>query len=338
MKSTETLALTHLTNQRFRSFSEAVDSVLGALEETIPGTMMLGQLDPAEELCRVIEVRGTRVYLERGVTLPLAGVTPDGSARSGGDGAPDVPIDGGLDREFLRSLSVESWLAMPLEMSDGTIVGTLCALDPDAETYRRDHLVMLRVAARLLSYEWESVSRRAELRRLKEHVRDVENSDADTGLPNRESFLESLDREWRLTARGSVQSVLLACHVSVDAPQDGLGGTISTLALKDAAEILSATARSTDYVGRTGTMDLAAILVGCHGLEGAQAFVRRFRAAVERVTQGRAAPISTFCSLQVLAESPSAGEALEDAERDARDTSAANPTGGWPLDTGRTHE
>jgi GGDEF domain-containing protein len=338
MESTETLALTQLTNQRFRSFSEAVDSVLGALEETIPGTVMLGQLDPAEELCRVIDVRGTSIHLQRGMTLPLAAVTADENTGSEGDGAPGVPIDGGLDREFLRSLSVEAWLAMPLEMSDGSIIGTLCALDTDTETYRRDHLVMLGVAARLLSYEWEGVSSRAELQRLRERVRDVQSSDADTGLPNRERFLDLLDREWRLTARGSVQSVLVACHVSVDEPQGGLGETMDTLALKDAAEVLSATARSTDHVGRTGKMDLAAILVGCHGVEGAQAFAQRFRAGVKRVTHGRAMPVSAFCSMQDLAESPSAGEALEHAERVARDTSAANPTRGSALNTGRTHE
>lgn len=328
MESTETLALTQLTNHRFRSFSEAIDSVLGALEETIPGTVMLGQLDPADELCRVIDVRCASVHLQRGMTLPLAAVMADEHTGSAGDGAPGAPIDGELDREFLRSLSVEAWLAMPLEMSDGSIVGTLCALDTDTETYSSDHLVMLGVAARLLSYEWENVSRRAELRRLKERVRDVQNSDADTGLPNRESFVDLLDREWRLTARGSVQSVLVACHVSVDAPQDGSGERMATLALKDVAEVLSGTTRSTDHVGRTGTMDLAAILVGCHGVEGAQAFLRRFQAGVKRVTHGRATPISAFCSMQALADSPSAGGALVHAERVARDASVASPTGG----------
>lgn len=328
MESTETRALTHLTNHRFRSFSEAVDSVLGALQEAIPGTVMLGQLNAAEELCRVIDVRGTSIHIQRGMTLPLAGVTADESNGSEGDGTHGVAVNGGLDREFLRSLSVGTSLEVPLEMTDGSIVGTLCALDTDTDAYRRDHLAMLGVAARLLSYEWESVSRRAELRRLKERVRDVQSSDADTGLPNREHFLDLLDREWRLTARGSVQSILVACHVRVDAPQDGLGETTATLALKDAAEVLSGTARSTDHVGRTGRMDLAAILVGCHGAEGAQAFIRRFQAAIERVTNGRAAPISAFCSMRALAESPSAGEALEHAERIARNTSTAKATGG----------
>lgn len=324
MESTETVALTHLTNRRFRSFSEAVDSVLGVLDEAIPGTVMLGRLDPAEELCRVTEIRGASNYLKRGMTLPLAAFTADGNAGSEGNGNPGVPSEVELDSGFLRSLSVKAWLARPLELSDGSIVGTLCALNTDTDPYRPDHLAMLGVAARLLSYEWENVTRRAELRRLRERVRDTQSSDGDTGLPNRESFLGVLEREWRLTARGSVESVLVACHISLDGAEGGLGETMAILALKDTAEVLSGTTRSTDHVGRTGAMDLAAILVGCHGLEGAEAFVRRFRAGVERVTQGQAVPVSASCSMLTLAESPSAADALEHAERVAHDKSAAD--------------
>src|SRR5262249_46421266 len=148
MDTTDALALTQLTNQRFRSFSEAVDSVLGALAETIPGTVMLAQLEPAEELCRVIEVRGENVLLHRGTTVPLASITAHEDSGSRGDGVPSVPVDGELDGEFLRSLSVAAWLAVPLEMSDGSIVGTLCALDTKGDAHRSDHLVLLGVGAR----------------------------------------------------------------------------------------------------------------------------------------------------------------------------------------------
>jgi GGDEF domain-containing protein len=334
MESSETATLTQLTNQRFRSFSEAVESVLATLEETIPGTVMLGQLDPAEELCRVVDLRGTSISLERGMTLPLAAAAADENGGSGSDGLPDVPVEGRLDREFLGSLSVEACLAIPLEMTDGSIVGTLCALDTAADSYSHDHLAILAVAARLLGYEWDSVRRRVELQRLNERLREVDGSDADTGLLNRESFLDCLDREWRLTERGSVESVLMVCQVRVEAPAGGLGETMATLALKDAAEVLGATTRSTDHAGRTGTMDLAAILVGCHGSEGARAFVRRFGAALERVTEGRAMPISIFWGTQALADSPSAAEALEQAERIAQDEEAARVGKGSALKDG----
>jgi GGDEF domain-containing protein len=322
MESAEARALLHLTNRRFQSFSEALDSVLGVLDQAIPGTVMLGQLDPVEELCRVIEIRGNSSHLHAGMTLPLAAVTAEVNTGGSDHDGPGIPADGFLDGEFLRALSVNASLARPLEMSDGSIVGTLCALDTETDAYGSHHQVMLGVAASLLSYEWENVSRRAELRRLRERVRDVQSSDADTGLPNRERFLDLLDREWRLTARGSVQSILVVCHLRVDGPDDGLVETMATLGLKDAADVLSGTMRSTDHVGRTGAMDLAAILVGCHGVEGAEAFLRRFQDGVARVTQGRAMPIAISCSMLALADSHSASEALERAERVARNTSA----------------
>jgi GGDEF domain-containing protein len=323
MESSQTHALIQLTNQRYRSFSQAVDSVLGVLDDQIPGTVMLGQLDAADGLCQVIDFRGEAIELQRDMTLPLAAI-PAAENGTNGNGDAETHIDGQLDRKFLNSLSVEGCLTMPLEMSDGSIIATLCALDTDTDSFRSDHLVMLGVGARLLSYEWENVNSRAELRRLKERVRDAE-SDADTGLPNREKFLDLLEREWRLTERGSLESMLVACHVRLDAPQDVVGEATAILALKDAAEALGACARNTDHVGRTDTMDLASVLVGCHGAEGAEAFINRFLAGVERVTQGRTVAISASCSIQALAGTESAEEALQLAESQARNGSATSP-------------
>jgi GGDEF domain-containing protein len=302
----ETRALVRLADQRFQSFSEAAEAVLGALEEVVPGTLMLGQFDPDEPVCRVIEVRGDGVNgLRRGSALPLAESIP---ARSNGS-ATAAPDEGRLDGEYLRSLSVKTWLATPLEMSDGTIAGSLCALATNTDAFCTDHAALLGIAARMLSYEWESVNRRAELRRLREQARDSATTDADTGLANRDSFVDSLDREWRLAERGTVQSVLVTCEVGTDA---GVGDAAARLALKDAAEVLNATVRTTDHAGRVGDSRLAAVLIGCEEA-GAAAFVHRFEAALQRVTHARPHPVRLSFAVQPLAGTPSPGEALESA-------------------------
>src|SRR4051794_22028294 len=173
---------------------------------------MLGQFDPDEGTCRVIEVRGDGVNgMRRGTTLPLAAAKSangNGSAPTNGS-APSQ--EGRLDGEYLRGLAVKTWLATPLEMSDGTITGTLCAMATHTDAFCTDHAALLGISARMLSYEWESINRRAELRRLRERARDGATTDADTGLPNRDSFVDNLDREWRLAERGTVQSVLVTC-------------------------------------------------------------------------------------------------------------------------------
>ena len=101
---------------------------------------------------------------------------------------------------------------MPLETSAGGAI-TICALASGTDVYTRTHLELIAVAGRLLTYEWESVKWRADLRRMSERLRDPERTDALTGLHNRISFAEALEREWRLTERGSSESfvVVVGC-------------------------------------------------------------------------------------------------------------------------------
>jgi len=311
--SYETRALVRLADQRFQSFSEAAEAVLGALEEVVPGTLMLGQFDPDERICRVIDVRGNGVNgLRRGATIPLAGAMPV-NGNGNGSSPTKGPEEGSLDGEYLRSLAVKTWLATPLEMSDGTITGTLCALATHTDAFCTDHAALLGISARLLSYEWESINKRAELRRLRDQARDGATTDSDTGLPNRESFADNLDREWRLAERGTVQSVLVTCEVGIEPGGEAVGGAMTTLALKDAAEVMNATIRTTDHVGRVGDARLAAILIGCEE-EGGIAFVRRFESAVRRVTHARPHPLRLSYAVTPLAGTPSSAEALEMAK------------------------
>ena len=102
---------------------------------------------------------------------------------------------------------------MPLQTHGGGAI-TLCALSPATDLFTRSHLDLLAVAGRLLTYEWESVKWRADLRRLNERLRDPERTDALTGLLNRTAFIEALEHEWRLAERGSTESYLLACRLT----------------------------------------------------------------------------------------------------------------------------
>lgn len=316
MEATETQALVGLADRRFQSFSEAAESVLNALEEVIPGTVMLGQFDLDEQICRVVEVRGKGVNgMRRGTTIPLAG-PPLAAVGEGSRNADEGSLDG-LDGKHLLSLGVRTWLATPLEMSDGNVVGNLCAFETSSDPYGSDHAALLAVGARMLSYEWESVQRRAELRRLRDSNGDGPGTDPETGLPRHDAFLEQLEREWRLVERGTVQSVLVACRVGIQ-PLEQVGSeAMKALVLRDAAEVLQATARNTDHVGRTGDATLAAVLIDCRN-DGARIFVQRFEAAVGRVTQARPVSLQLACGFQPLAGTTSATEALELADGAAR--------------------
>jgi GGDEF domain-containing protein len=304
MEPDETRTLDRISRRRFHDFSDAVDVLLGALAEALPGVVALTRLDPDEQVHRVIEARGEGV-----------------SGLSGGAAVPQAAS--AVDAGFLRPLGARDSLAAPLEMSDGRIVGLLCAADARDGVYRGEHAAQLRLAARLLAYEWESVELRSELRRLRSRFGADSGGDADTGLPDREGFIELLAREWRLAERGAVQSVLIDCRVAAGGGA-GANGTSAKqrLALKLAAETLKATTRDTDPVGRIAANAVGAILVGCDP-EHTPAFVARFLDALDRVTEGSRTEIEVSCGVQPLADTASPEAALELAEIAAGEPSQA---------------
>ena len=322
MESTETKTLIRLGQPRFRNFSDAVEPILSAIADVIPGLIVLGRLEPDEQGCRVIEVKGTGVSgIAKGNFLPLDthAKSPD-SQHCDQDPLPQLK----LDSEYLELLGVRANLEIPLEVSDGRIVGILSAMNSDADVYGEAQLAMLGIAARLLGHEWESVEHRAELRRLRKSSSRGAKVDPDTGLPNRDSFLELLDHEWKLTSRGTVESVLVAFRIGADPDHAPSGDTRSKLTMKIVAEVLQANARNTDRLGRVGEATVAAILVGCRA-EHAPIFVERVQAALRRVTEGQGPKIEVSSGVQILAEAPSPEEAFMLAEGTARASGPGNP-------------
>jgi diguanylate cyclase (GGDEF)-like protein len=314
-------ALSRLSARRFGSFADAATSVLDLLESLAPGgSLVLGQVDWDEGKCRVIDARGDAV--QRGVLIPLArGLAANGSA------AGEL-----LDRDSLAALSPANWVAAPLDAADGRVIGVLLATGASGETSSRDVANLLPVGARLLSYEWESISARAELRRLAEVARDRASTDPVTGLPNRETLVASIEREHELSKRGTVESYVVLCHMrDRDAVVQRYGEAMANLLLKDVAEVLGGAIRRTDYLARVSQDGLSAVLVGCKGPDGALAFLSRFERALERMTAGRPASLTLSYGIQRLADAGSPQEALELAEISAQSAPARG--NGTPFGT-----
>lgn len=299
-------ALARLAERRFTSFSEAADTVLDLLEaELPPGSILLGRVDWDEGELKLIDVRGTAgAALGAGSTVPLAPGANGGSR-------------GFLDPHALQRLSVRSYLALPLDSSSGAGALTLCALAPGTDVFTQEHLDVLQVAGRLLTYEWESVKWRADLRRLGERLRDPVRTDALTGLLNRVAFVEAAEREWRLAERGTLETYVLAFRISnLPAIAARNGSAVAELMLKDAADVMQTAIRRTDHAGRLGDDTFGAVLVGCKGLEGAAAFIGRYGQALTRATHERPAQLElsyAICSLGD-AESPESALARIEAE------------------------
>ena len=314
-------ALSRLAARRFGSFADAATQVFDLLEAACPGgNLVLGQIDWDEGTCRVIDARGDGVL--RGTTIPLARNVP-----ANGSGGAEL-----LDTSALEALGPANWVAAPLDAADGSVVGLLLATGPEGRAPTRDLAQLILVGARLLSYEWESISARAELRRLAERARDRASTDQVTGLPNRETLVSSIEREHELSKRGTVESYVVVCQLrDRDALIERFGEAMANLLLKDVAEVLGGAIRRTDYLARTSTDGLTVVLVGCKGPDGALAFLGRFERSLERVTANRPAAVQLSYGIQRLAEAESPQQALELAEISAR--SAPARRNGTPLGT-----
>ena len=137
-------------------------------------------------------------------------------------------------------------------------------------------------------------------------ARDRESTDPVTGLPNRETLLAAIEREWELSKRGTVESYVVVCHLrDRDAISERYGEAMANLLLKDVAEVLGGAIRRTDYLARVSRDGLTAVLVGCKGPDGALAFLGRFERALERVTAGRRRQLQLSYGIQRLADADS---------------------------------
>jgi GGDEF domain-containing protein len=314
-------SLLPLASRRFQSFAEAAETCLAMLGGVLSGAVVIGQIERDERLMRVLDARGAEgLGIERGTTLPVSGAAAAAEADAGqlaayrGDD---------LDRQLLGSLGIVERATLPIELSDGSVVGLVCALSQRPGAYQSDHLILLGLASRLLSYEWERVSAGAELRQLRQKLNEGAHIDAETGLSDREGVIEKVAREWRLARRGTVESMVVVCRINVEAHDSERNSALTMLALKDAAEVLSAVARWTDHVGRIGPCDLCVVMVGADGLPGVEAMSNRYAEALRRVTGGRPYEISIEFGAQALSEASTPEQGIELAEQAVGDLRVA---------------
>lgn len=323
MKDLAVESIANVATQSFQSFAHASRAVLEALSHELPGdTLLVSQHDHNEGEYRILDARPNGMEgVEAGTTLPLEStfcfhMAADQAPRLARDVTAD-PVYGHLDSGQIRG--VRSYVGVPLEMSDGNRVGSLCAMSTAADRFDDADLQYMSVLGRILAYEFERVKRERELRRLREEVRRQDVADPLTGVLHRRGFLEQLQRGWEHSQSGGLESWLVAATLEgLPAVNERFGQAMGDLLIKDAARALAAVARGADVVGRVSGDQFAVLLIGCKGQEGADAFGGRLRIALERTTSERPAALDLGVGMLPLADCPSPVVALAQAEAMAR--------------------
>ena len=278
---------------------------------------MFGELNYNTDEYRVLDARGEGVEaLCAGTRLPLR---DSFCAYMAADEAPALVGRASKDRiysklELRRLTQVESYAAAPVELSDGIRVASVCVMSTERDKYDwRQHDLLL-ISARLLAYEWEHVTREGKLRRLLQAQRAL-TGDPLTGLPLRDAFMEQLDREWHLTQRGITESYVLAVKpVGIEEARARSGDAVADLLLQSTGEVILADVRRSDIAGRIGDDTFGVILVGCRGIEGAEAFLARLGGAFERRLGWRPEKLELAYGIERLGDADSAEAALSRAE------------------------
>jgi diguanylate cyclase len=302
----------------FASLGDAVRSMLDLLDRQLPtGRIVFAELNYSTDEYRVLDARGEGIeVLSAGARIPLR---DSFCAHMAADQAPALVGRASKDKVYsklplLKTAKVESYVAAPLELSDGIRVASVCAMSTERDRYDWRQHDVLRIAARLLAYEWEHVTREGKLRRLQQQQRAL-TGDPLTGMPLRDAFLEQLDREWHLTHRGITESYVLAVKpLGIDEARSRSGDAVADLLLQSTGEVILADVRRSDIAGRVAEDTFGVILVGCRGIEGVDAFMSRLQGAFERKLGQRPEKLQLACGIERLVEADSAEAALVSAE------------------------
>jgi diguanylate cyclase (GGDEF)-like protein len=164
------------TSASYRSFSDATRSVLDLLERHMPHAgLYLAHLDRGQFIHRIVDARNGAAYgLRSNQALPLGDafcshMAEDRSPRRCGDVANHALYRGLAMQQRVNS---RSYLGVPLELSDGTRVGSLAALSRDRNAFSAEDEQLFTMLARVLASELERESNERDLRRFNDLLRD----------------------------------------------------------------------------------------------------------------------------------------------------------------------
>src|SRR5689334_17066180 len=164
------------TTATYRSFADATRSVLDLLERHKPGcAVFMAHLDRGQFIHRIVDVRrGAEYGLRSNQALPLGDAFCSHMAEGRG---PRLCADISRHEVYGRlamqqRVSARSYVGVPLELSDGTRVGSLAALSRSRNHFTPADEQLFVMLARVLASELERESNARDLRRFNDMLRD----------------------------------------------------------------------------------------------------------------------------------------------------------------------
>lgn len=157
------------------------------------------------------------------------------------------------DSQAAQALRIKTYVSTPVELDDGTLYGTLCAVSSEQKSLSMRAQYVLRLFAGLIAQYIQKDSLLEQLREANAALIAHSYTDPLTGLPNRRAIFKNLDSLFSI-ARHRQRTVIIA-FIDLDefkAINDQHGHETGDLFLRQVSDRLSASVRQDDIIGRLG--------------------------------------------------------------------------------------
>lgn len=248
----------------------------------------LTTIDLKRALQHVLYSRNThKMQIPEGLTVPWGDTLCYRALKEGRMFTADVQGCWG-DSDAAAALGIQTYVSMPVRLSDGAVYGTLCAASAERAELSPDTEKMLQLFAGLIAQQVEREQLLEELQHKNAQLSTMALVDSLTGRPNRRALFDELER-LQARARRSQGQVMVA-FLDLDGfkqVNDEHGHEAGDALLCAIAGQLRQALRESDYVGRFGGDEFVFVGPGPRkGLDSTEA-VRSLRQRLEEATACR---------------------------------------------------
>ncbi len=177
-----------------------------------------------------------------------------------------------------QKVSIGAYIGVPIHDEDGSLFGTLCAIDPLPQPKQiEDELLLIELCASLLGAILHADLKTQAEGRLAGMADQEAITDSLTGLYNRGGWDRLLEAEEARCKRYGCPACVLSVDLNdLDKINDRLGHAQGDATLMNVAAVLQQATRNSDVVARLGGDEFAVLAVECDAA-GAKALVKRIK-------------------------------------------------------------
>jgi len=245
----------------------------------------LTRIDLQNSLQHVLYVRNTRrLEIPEGLAVPWGDTLCRRALEEERFYTPDVATCWS-DSEAAASLGIQSYVSVPVSLSDGGIYGTLCAASSEAVNLPAHAEKVLRLFAKILAQQVEREALLQALRQRNEQLAEMALVDSLTGVPNRRALYLEMERllAWGRRSRCSVMVAFLDLD-GFKPINDRHGHEAGDALLCAIAKGLRSVRRESDFVARIGGDEFVFIGLGPAAGQDGVAAVAGLRQRLEPAT------------------------------------------------------